>query len=655
MKFFALFLGSWLVGSGCASSSQKTEPALSPPDVRLELLRIKDQAAKAPWETTANRLRTLAQNHPSSEVGMEAQLELAQLLFSERRYNDAHAAYMRVVNARQTTVHEPKAIVGATLCLQKLGRPDEALGLSDRYLQLSTTAGTELTEIRVLRRELFSQLGQRAESVKETLWLADNAEPPHLRVQFRQAVLTSVEGVTQPDALRELYRNHPWPEVRLQAATRLGRLHYEQGDLSEARTWLERGQALVVQNKPEHREYQQQIQYYLDQIEVRRRVRADTVGLVIPLSGRYSAVGQKTLRGVQLALGLFSGDASPLRLAVIDSEASAEVARRAVERLVQEDNAIAIIGGLTSKTALAEARKAQELGVPFVALSQVGGVTDVGEFVFRGAISTQSLAQAVLQHAVEKEGVKRLAILYPRDNYGQELAQIMFQLALNRGLSIRALNSYDPRETDFKDSVRRMVGLAFPEDRADEYRLHLKDWQEKNPKKSKQPPEDLLPPVVDFDAIFIPDGTKAVGQIAPTLLYFGVKNVRVLGTNLLNSADLVRRGQKSVEGALFVDALMEGDESFKMSPFGLEFSTVFEEPPGLFELLGYDAAVVIRKALAQGQTSRVGVKDSMTAARNLPGGFGEISVSPEREVQRPLKVLTVQSGLIREALATSSR
>ncbi|MGK4455544.1 hypothetical protein, partial [Klebsiella pneumoniae] len=87
----------------------------------------------------------------------------------------------------------------------------------------------------------------------------------------------------------------------------------------------------------------------------------------------------------------------------------------------------------------------------------------------------------------------------------------------------------------------------------------------------KSPPDDLLPAIVDFDAIFVPDGPKAMGQIAPMLAYVGVMQMKYLGTNLWNTPEFVRRGERRVESALFVDSQITNDPRFSASRFFVEF------------------------------------------------------------------------------------
>src|SRR5207248_2679268 len=78
-------------------------------------------------------------------------------------------------------------------------------------------------------------------------------------------------------------------------------------------------------------------QAYVTSIEAQERTDSTVVGVVLPLTGKYSQMGYKTLRGIQLGLGLFNkSNSSPIKLAVIDSEGNPDVARRGVERLVSE-------------------------------------------------------------------------------------------------------------------------------------------------------------------------------------------------------------------------------------------------------------------------------------------------------------------------------
>ena len=254
----------------------------------------------------------------------------------------------------------------------------------------------------------------------------------------------------------------------------------------------------------------------------------------------------------------------------------------------------------------------------------------------------------LVKEAMEKKNLKRFAILYPNDRYGVEYANLFWDEVLARGGQIMAAQTYNPKETDFSGPIRRLVGTYYYEDRQDEYRLLLKEWIGKQKRISSRvtPPDDLLPPVVDFDAIFIPDSTKALGQAAPMLAYHNVNNVTLLGTNLWNSKTLLKRGQQYVEGSLFVDGLLTSDRKFRRSRFFATYKRTFGEEPGIFAAQAYDAGLILRQIIASGYRTRVALKEKLDQLKNFSGSVGTLNVGSNREFHRPLVSLTVENGKI---------
>ncbi|MCB0412406.1 MAG: penicillin-binding protein activator, partial [Bdellovibrionales bacterium] len=380
----------------------------------------------------------------------------------------------------------------------------------------------------------------------------------------------------------------------------------------------------------------------------RRQVSPKTIGAVLPLSGRHANVAQKTLRGLQLGLGIYGPERSEFRLAVIDSEGNPDQARRAVERLVTEDHVIAIVGSLLSREAMAVASKADELGVPSINLSQRTGITEVGNTVFRNSITSEMQVRHLVREAMEHMGLKKFAILYPNDPYGVEYANLFWDEVLARGGQITAAQTYNSKDTNFGEPVQRLIGTYYLEDRLPEYKATVRNWYKDNPspRARETMPDDILSPIVDFDAIFIPDSIRAVAQIAPTLAFHNISHVRLLGTNLWNSETLPERGNRHVEDALFVDTLLATDQKFKDSNFVKLYKSVFGEEPGLFELQGYDTGIILRTFIASGARTRGGLSQSLRSSHTVPGATGPLQVDSSREFHRPLVSLTIQGGKI---------
>lgn len=385
----------------------------------------------------------------------------------------------------------------------------------------------------------------------------------------------------------------------------------------------------------------------VEQIESARRVEPKTIGVVLPLTGKLSSAAQKTLRGVEMGLGLYGSQASNFKLAVVDSEANAEKARRGVETLIREDNVIAIIGGLISKTAAVESLKSSELGVPIISLSQRASLTESSPLIFRNSLTGEMMVRELVRYAMDVQKIRRFGILYPNDAYGVEYANTFWDEVLARGGEITAVQNYSPRETDFRLPIQRLVGTYYVEDRVEEYKDKYKQMLDTASKKSRsEADKDLLPPVIEFEALFIPDNLKSLGQISAMLSYNDVRGVKLLGTNLWNNESITKRLANSSNPVLFSDSWLAADAKFKSSTFVKDYSAQFAEDPGLFEIYGYDSALVLKQLISQGSTSRESLANNLSRINNIPGALSPLSINDLREIQRPVQILTVDAGQI---------
>lgn len=627
----------------CALAPIKKPLAPAPEDAKKELSKIQIDIAAGAEQKAIQRLKTLAAKHPNSDVADDATIQLARIYFKQQNFDLAYRTYMGLVESDVFSPNEAEALLGASKCLHKLGRLDESLALSARGLKIPGLSDTFKLEFYKHRYAVLVTTGDRLDALRALSFIYDKDPKPDVKAGAQARASDIVTQYLNEADLEKVVDNQEFGFVRAQAAFRLGMFRLQKKDYDEARSLfskaVEWGQGTPFQPRAES---------YIAQIDSRRRVDPDTVGAVLPLTGKYSPIAYKTLNGLQLGLGIVGSDRSSLRLAVVDSEGSPDGARLAVERLVLEDSVIAVVGSLLSRTATAVAAKTEELGVPSIALSQKAGLTEMGSFIFRNSVTSEMQVKELVRLAFEQLGMRRFAILYPNDYYGVEYANLFWDEVLARGGSIAGAQVYSPSETDFRGPVKRLIGTYYVEDRTIEYKTRLRDWFAKQKKVSarQQPPDDLLPPVVDFDAIFVPDSARAVGQIAPMLAYQGAINVRLLGTNVWNSSELVRRGQKNVDKALFIDSNLTTDANFKKSKFFVEYKKIFGEEPGVFEAQGYETGVLLRKLIGGGEKSRVGLAEALSRIREFQGVSGPMTMTANRELSRPLTPFAVKDGTI---------
>ena len=487
--------------------------------------------------------------------------------------------------------------------------------------------------------------GSQLEAFETLVLLSEKHPVASKRSSFKRKAKAFLDSRLSGPELKDFANDNSRSELKTDAMYRYGLHLMNEGNYSEAKSYLQR----VISDNPKSY-VAVQSQQLIDQLNTRNTVNPKTIGVVLPLSGKYSKIGYQTLWGLQLALGIKGGENNDnIRLAIIDSRGNPEHARRGVKRLVDENHVIAIVGGLLSKTAYSASIQAQEVGVPFIALSQKEGLTDIGPYIFRNALTIESQIDSLVKTSMGKLNFKRFAILFPNDSYGVKISNLFWKTVTKHGGSVSGAQSYPPGETDFKEPIQKLVGTFYLEDRKTEYKKRLKEWYEEqgpNKRKRKKPPVGLLPPVVDFDAIFIPDGPKAIGQIAPMLAYNDIQNVYLIGTNIWNTNELIRRGQNFVSRSLFTDGFYSQDENYLKSHFYQSYSNTFGKAPSSFSLQGYDSGLVIRSVLTRGSNSRVDFTSAIKQNPGVPGALNTLLLNNKKEFVRPVVTLTVKDGEI---------
>jgi branched-chain amino acid transport system substrate-binding protein len=574
-------------------------------------------------------------------VSPEKLVELARKAFEAKDYNKAFDFYLAAGEMWTGKPQQAEAMLWADRSLIRANRYQAADDLAAELLSTRKWTDPIVSELTGYRYRALEALGAFQAALNLSIDAQNNPQLGKDREAYRMKAREIISSKLTVDELKRVSDDDIYGDLRAEASVRLGELALEAKETEDAKRYFSK--AISVDPNSE---WAPRAQDLLEQIESLRRVESKTIGVVLPMTGRYAGISQKTLRGVQMGLGLYNNYPSSFKLAILDSEGNPDYARRGVERLIKEDNVISVIGSVLSKTAQAVASKASELNVPSVALSQKAGITEVGETVFRNSLTSEMQVRYLVKTAMEDFGMKRFAILYPNDLYGVEFANIFWDEVKARGGTIVGAQTYSNKETDFRGPIQRLVGTYYLEGRHDEYKLRLKEWNNEQTKKSARntAPDDLLPPIVDFDGLFVPDSAKSLGQISAMLSFNGIKDIHLMGTNLWNTAGIQKRAGHFAKNLLFVDSFISSEPRFSRSAFVRDYKILFGEDPGIFEIQGYDAALLLRQLISEGYSSRESLSRALADVKDFPGSIGPLSMTSEREIMRPLVALSLDTA-----------
>jgi branched-chain amino acid transport system substrate-binding protein len=410
------------------------------------------------------------------------------------------------------------------------------------------------------------------------------------------------------------------------------------------------------------------------------------MGLLLPLSGPFAIYGDEVLRGVELGMGLFNkSEIEPnIELVIRDTKGNEEDAVAGVEDLADREEVMAIIGPLASAESTAAVKRAQDLGVPIISLTQKQGITREGDMVFRNYLTPSKEVGAVLNKCMKDMGMKNFGIFYPDNTYGRFFMNLFWDRVEEMGGSITAVESYKAGETDFADGIKRMVGLYYPRPESVSRRLEtmkiLEALEEKEyshywedepwyiivpkeeiknlfkeeeeimespvrisvPQDEAEKEEEGPEPIVDFDAVFIPDSSEQVALITPQFPFYNVFNVTFVGTSLWLSDELLDSAGGYVQGAMFPVGFFPGNDSEIVKGFVESYKESFESEPGALAANSYDTMWFIKDILSENLISnRIDLQEALLEHGPVKGVTGEISFDEQGEVEKDPVLLTV--------------
>ena len=393
-----------------------------------------------------------------------------------------------------------------------------------------------------------------------------------------------------------------------------------------------------------------------------------TIGCLLPLSGPYEPFGRRALDGIQLAFHDLQQIQTglPVRLIVKDTASDPQQAAAAMTAL-SEARVAGVIGPIASAESAAEV--AQEAHIPILVLSQREGLTDIGDYVFRYFITSRMQANMLAAFARQTLQVERFAILYPEEKYGREFRDHFWDAVYREGGRVVALESYDPQQTDFAAAIKKLVGRHYPPPgdlmpmrRGLDLLGPLEaipgytppDPEEEAPatvrtRRQKDPQEEELKPVVDFEAVFIPDAPKMLGLVAPQLAYHDVVNTTLLGTNLWFSTKLLDTAGEYVQGAILTTGFFPDSQDPVVRSFVMRFEQIYGRKPGFMEAIAYDATRVMLTTVLHGDAwLRAGIRHQLLSLENIDAVTGRMRFEHNGDSLQALPLLQIRENGFQE-------
>ena len=180
------------------------------------------------------------------------------------------------------------------------------------------------------------------------------------------------------------------------------------------------------------------------------------VGEYGSLTGPTATFGQSTHNGIVLALDEVNAaggiNGRKIQLFTEDDQSKPEEAASVVQKLISQNQVVAVLGEVASSRSLAAAPICQTNRIPMISPSSTNPqVTEIGNYIFRACFLDPYQGQSLAQFALNDIKVRRAAILTDvKNDYSVGLARFFKEAFVKGGGQIVGEQSYSEGDSDFK-------------------------------------------------------------------------------------------------------------------------------------------------------------------------------------------------------------
>jgi branched-chain amino acid transport system substrate-binding protein len=341
------------------------------------------------------------------------------------------------------------------------------------------------------------------------------------------------------------------------------------------------------------------------------------VGVNAELTGSKPTVGDSCKKAAELlaaqvnqAGGIQVGEKKlPLKLFVEDNEDKAESAAAVAQKLISQNNVLAIIGPNVSGNAIPAARICEDAGVIMVSPWSTNPKTTEGKkFVFRACFIDDFQGQVMAKFALDNLKVRTAAVLYDlasEANKGQaEFFKKYFEAG---GGKVVAFASYTKDDKDFSSQLTSIKA-------ANPAVLFLPNYYNEVPLQAQQ--------------------ARRLGLTCP-----------FIGSDAWGSEELLRLGARDLEGSYFSTHYSPDIAVATAQKFIKEFETQYGKKPDGIAALTYDAGKLLCAAITQAQSlERKKVREALASIHEFAGVTGKMKFTGSGDPAKSAVILQIKNG-----------
>lgn len=332
------------------------------------------------------------------------------------------------------------------------------------------------------------------------------------------------------------------------------------------------------------------------------------------LTGPNATFGISSTNGLKLAVEELNNSGGLLgkkvKLITYDDQGKPSEAQTVVQRLIKNDNVVAVIGEVASSNSKAGAPICQTNKIPMISPASTNPeVTAIGDYIFRVCFIDPFQATVVSKFILNTLKLKKVALLKDVKNaYSTGLADFFEKEFKNMGGEIVEIQSFSAGDKDFKAQLTSI--------------------------KAKNP-EAIFIPAYYTDVNLISIQAREIGLTCP-----------LIGSDGWESEKLTEgKAKDALEGCYFSTHVSTENPDPKIQEFIKKYKAKYNSMPDAMSFLAYDAGLILFEAMKKaGTTDPEKVKNELAKIKDFSGVTGKISINEQRNAVKPAVILEIKGG-----------
>ncbi len=319
------------------------------------------------------------------------------------------------------------------------------------------------------------------------------------------------------------------------------------------------------------------------------------VGIMLPLTGDAAPYGIGAKKGAELAFEKLK--VPGVKLVVEDSGCDGRTAINAINKLINVEKVVAIVGELCSSATLAVAPVAEQKKVVLISPASTSpDITDAGDYIFR-TVPTDARQGVFAADLLRREGIKNLAVLYPNEDYGKGFSGVLEKSFKEKGGRVVASESFERGSTDLRTQLTKI--------------------------RARRP-----------DAVFLISNSPNSAIEALRQMRELRVNVKLFGSEGLKSKEIAQA--RGADG-LIITSVSPGSKQFAD-----EHKRFFNEEAGPFSAQAYDAYESIARAIKGGAKTGEQIKNALYKL-SFNGATGRVKFDRKGDVSGSYDIYVVRN------------